>query len=183
MWDASFLGKRRLLLALIHTSSTGINQCIPKQVILILLKLWKIQQRHFFYHQYPNKFLYWRRCHLLPGKKNFRVSVHYRLPTIPLIVPCSKEMHKYAKITCLSVIPTGIKLFQTDIINNYAVSCNGLQRSMSRSTTPRFIYLPLFKLQRERERESEVKAEKAILHTCCFGIERNKVSHHHCTER
>ena len=32
-------------------------------------------------------------------------------------------------------------------------------------------------------RESEVKAEKAILHTCCFGIERNKVSHHHCTER
>ena len=37
--------------------------------------------------------------------------------------------------------------------------------------------------ERERERESEVKAEKAILHTCCFGIERNKVSHHHCTER
>ena len=93
-------------------------------------------------------------------QKNFRVSVHYRLPTIPLIVPCSKEMHKYAKITCLSVIPTGIKLFQTDIINNYAVSCNGLQRSMSRSTTPRFIYLPLFKLQREREREKERERER-----------------------
>ena len=114
-------------------------------------------------------------------QKNFRVSAHYRLPTIPLIVPCSKEMHKCAKTTCLSVIPTRVKLFQTDIINNYTVSCNGLQRSMSRSTTPRFIYLLLFKLQTDRE--SEIKAEKAILHTCCFGIEINKLSHHHCTER